>query len=110
MGVGGWGTTVMSPTIQPTYLFAASLTVHLCVYASISIRLITTPHTLTLSLSLSLSLLSLTDVPVWLKSLRLHKYQHLFAELGYEEMLTMQEAYLEQKVWTLVLHFHCFDS
>lgn len=37
------------------------------------------------------------DVPVWLKSLRLHKYQHLFAELGYEEMLTMQEAYLEQK-------------
>ena len=57
VGVGGWGTTVMSPTIQPTYLFAASLTVHLCVYASISIRLITTPHTLSLSsLSLSLSL------------------------------------------------------
>ena len=59
-------------------------------YAS---RLDQSPHP---SLSLSLSH---TEVPVWLKSLRLHKYQHLFAELGYEEMLTMQEAYLEQKVW-----------
>ena len=38
------------------------------------------------------------DVPCWLKSLRLHKYQHLFADLGYKEMLTMQEEYLEQKV------------
>ena len=39
-----------------------------------------------------------SDVPLWLKSLRLHKYQHLFAELTYHEMLTMQEQYLEQKV------------
>jgi hypothetical protein len=61
----------------------------MCVYVS---RLDQSPR---LSLSLSLP-----DVPVWLKSLRLHKYQHLFAELGYEEMLTMQETYLEQKVWT----------
>ena len=39
-----------------------------------------------------------TDVPMWLKSLRLHKYQHLFAELGYEEMLQISEDYLEEKV------------
>lgn len=37
------------------------------------------------------------DVPVWLKSLRLHKYQHIFAELGYEGMVQMKEEYLEQK-------------
>ena len=38
------------------------------------------------------------DVPSWLKSLRLHKYQHLFAELTYSEMLQMSEAFLKQKV------------
>lgn len=42
------------------------------------------------------------DVPSWLKSLRLHKYQHLFAELTYSEMLLMSEAFLKQKVSVLV--------
>lgn len=40
-----------------------------------------------------------SDVPAWLKSLRLHKYQHLFADLNYEEMLRMKEDYLEEKVF-----------
>ena len=38
------------------------------------------------------------DVPAWLKSLRLHKYQHLFAELTYDDMLKMNDAFLKQKV------------
>eukprot|EP00731_Ephydatia_muelleri_P027433 Em0019g306a len=37
------------------------------------------------------------DVPQWLKSLRLHKYQHIFAELTYDEMLLMSEAFLKQR-------------
>lgn len=31
------------------------------------------------------------DVPAWLKSLRLHKYVSLFAQLSYEEMLTLTD-------------------
>ena len=38
------------------------------------------------------------DVPMWLKSLRLHKYQPLFADLSYQEMLDIREEYLESKV------------
>ncbi|EYB97797.1 hypothetical protein Y032_0137g2028 [Ancylostoma ceylanicum] len=37
------------------------------------------------------------DVPAWLKSLRLHKYTSLFAELSYEEMMTLDEAELERR-------------
>ena len=36
------------------------------------------------------------DVPGWLKSLRLHKYQYLFATLSYEEMLELDEDKLEE--------------
>ncbi|XP_007907746.1 protein Smaug homolog 1 isoform X2 [Callorhinchus milii] len=40
-----------------------------------------------------------TDVPTWLKSLRLHKYASLFSQLTYEEMMTLTEQQLEcQKV------------
>ena len=39
-----------------------------------------------------------TDVPLWLKSLRLHKYQYLFVDLTYEEMLQMAEEHLEDEV------------
>nr|CAG4638457.1 EOG090X06H8 [Cyclestheria hislopi] len=35
------------------------------------------------------------DVPTWLKSLRLHKYAHLFSRLTYEEMLSLTEEQLE---------------
>nr|CAG4650161.1 EOG090X06H8 [Sida crystallina] len=35
------------------------------------------------------------DVPSWLKSLRLHKYAHLFSLLNYEEMLSLTEEQLE---------------
>ena len=31
------------------------------------------------------------DVPKWLKSLRLHKYQSLFARLTYDEMLSLDQ-------------------
>ncbi len=43
------------------------------------------------------------DVPVWLKSLRLHKYAYLFQQLTYEEMMSLTETWLEQQVNTA----HC---
>jgi len=36
------------------------------------------------------------DVPIWLKSLRLHKYAHIFNDMTYEEMLNLSEDYLER--------------
>ncbi|EDO48639.1 predicted protein, partial [Nematostella vectensis] len=38
-----------------------------------------------------------SDVPMWLKSLRLHKYGSLFSQLSYEEMLNLSDEYLESK-------------
>ena len=38
------------------------------------------------------------DVGSWLKNLRLHKYGSLFSQLSYEEMLGLNEDYLESKV------------
>ncbi len=46
----------------------------------------------------SLSSSLVTDVPMWLKSLRLHKYQALFDGCTYEQMLDIDESYLEEKV------------
>lgn len=37
------------------------------------------------------------DVPAWLKSLRLHKYTAMFAELSYEQMMALDEAELESR-------------
>ncbi|XP_078351384.1 LOW QUALITY PROTEIN: protein Smaug homolog 1-like [Oculina patagonica] len=37
------------------------------------------------------------DVGSWLKNLRLHKYGSLFSQLSYEEMLGLNEDYLESK-------------
>ncbi|KAL3874918.1 hypothetical protein ACJMK2_037870 [Sinanodonta woodiana] len=37
------------------------------------------------------------DVPLWLKSLRLHKYSYLFQQLTYEEMMNLSEQWLEQQ-------------
>lgn len=37
------------------------------------------------------------DVPSWLKSLRLHKYAHLFSQLTYEQMLSLNEEQLENQ-------------
>lgn len=37
------------------------------------------------------------DVPAWLKSLRLHKYAHLFSKMSYEEMLNLSETQLESQ-------------
>lgn len=41
---------------------------------------------------------SYTDVPSWLKSLRLHKYAALFSQMSYEEMMTLTEQHLESQV------------
>ncbi|VDK42031.1 unnamed protein product, partial [Anisakis simplex] len=35
------------------------------------------------------------DVPMWLKSLRLHKYTPMFQQMGYDEMMTLDERKLE---------------
>ncbi|XP_005108204.2 protein Smaug homolog 1 [Aplysia californica] len=37
------------------------------------------------------------EVPVWLKTLRLHKYSYLFRQMTYEEMLSVTEDWLEQQ-------------
>ncbi|XP_044523355.1 protein Smaug homolog 2 isoform X2 [Gracilinanus agilis] len=37
------------------------------------------------------------DVPLWLKSLRLHKYAALFSQMSYEEMMTLTEQHLESQ-------------
>ena len=50
------------------------------------------------------------DVPLWLKSLRLHKYQYLFADMDYEEMLQVTEDYLSEKVSVCVLLVCVVDS
>lgn len=39
----------------------------------------------------------MSNVNVWLKSLRLHKYQWLFADMTYAQMLAIDEAYLERQ-------------
>ncbi|KAG8449213.1 hypothetical protein GDO86_016034 [Hymenochirus boettgeri] len=36
-----------------------------------------------------------TNVPTWLKSLRLHKYAALFSQMTYEEMMSLNECQLE---------------
>nr|XP_033809270.1 protein Smaug homolog 1 isoform X2 [Geotrypetes seraphini] len=36
-----------------------------------------------------------TNVPAWLKSLRLHKYAALFSQMTYEEMMSLSECQLE---------------
>lgn len=38
----------------------------------------------------------MTGIAVWLKSLRLHKYTWLFANMNYEQMLQITEEYLER--------------
>uniref|UniRef100_A0A4W5Q677 Sterile alpha motif domain containing 4B n=1 Tax=Hucho hucho TaxID=62062 RepID=A0A4W5Q677_9TELE len=37
------------------------------------------------------------DVPMWLKSLRLHKYAALFSQITYEEMMILTEHHLESQ-------------
>ncbi|KJH48470.1 hypothetical protein DICVIV_05454 [Dictyocaulus viviparus] len=39
----------------------------------------------------------ISNVPAWLKSLRLHKYTSMFAELTYEQMMALNEAELERR-------------
>uniref|UniRef100_A0A4W4DPX8 SAM domain-containing protein n=1 Tax=Electrophorus electricus TaxID=8005 RepID=A0A4W4DPX8_ELEEL len=44
-----------------------------------------------------LSISNSTDVPTWLKSLRLHKYASLFSQMSYEEMMVLTEQHLESQ-------------
>jgi hypothetical protein len=37
----------------------------------------------------------MSHIPIWLKSLRLHKYQWIFTNMTYEQMLSMTEDHLE---------------
>lgn len=37
------------------------------------------------------------DVPLWLKSLRLHKYSYLFQQMSYEEMMNINEDWLSSQ-------------
>lgn len=37
------------------------------------------------------------DVPIWLKSLRLHKYTRMFQELSYDDMMELDDQKLEQR-------------
>ncbi|KAG5678182.1 hypothetical protein PVAND_007875 [Polypedilum vanderplanki] len=39
--------------------------------------------------------IGMNHIPVWLKSLRLHKYQWLFTNMSYEQMMDITEEYLE---------------
>ncbi|XP_041069954.1 protein Smaug homolog 1 isoform X4 [Carcharodon carcharias] len=58
---------------------------HLPLYSSTSVP--TTINTIGTSTT--------TNVPAWLKSLRLHKYAALFSQLTYEEMMALTEGQLE---------------
>uniref|UniRef100_A0AAR2J732 SAM domain-containing protein n=1 Tax=Pygocentrus nattereri TaxID=42514 RepID=A0AAR2J732_PYGNA len=44
-----------------------------------------------------ISISNSTDVPTWLKSLRLHKYASLFSQMSYEEMMVLTEQHLESQ-------------
>ncbi len=46
--------------------------------------------------------MSLSDVPAWLKSLRLHKYAGLFSTKNYDEMMSLTEQQLEAQVGVLI--------
>ena len=41
---------------------------------------------------------SFSDVPLWLKSLRLHKYAYLFQQITYDEMFDITDEWLEERV------------
>lgn len=51
-----------------------------------------------LDLYFCLLLLVFVDISLWLKSLRLHKYAHLFQNMTYEEMLNLNDEWLEKHV------------
>ena len=50
-------------------------------------------------LSFTIVLSTFLEVPGWLRTLRLHKYQYLFADMSYEELISTTEEFLESKVF-----------
>ena len=42
--------------------------------------------------------MNIVEFPAWLKGLRLHKYSQLFQSMSYEDMLNMDEKWLEDRV------------
>lgn len=53
--------------------------------------------------------MSPSDVPAWLKSLRLHKYAGLFSTMTYDEMMSLTEQQLEAQVGAFIA-LHCYTS
>ena len=51
----------------------------------------------------------LSDVPLWLKSLRLHKYAYLFQLMTYEDMMNLTEEWLEVQVNYTRHFYHCYS-
>lgn len=49
-----------------------------------------------------------SDVPMWLKGLRLHKYTPLFQQLEYDQMMQLDEQQLELRVRFYCIF--CIDS
>ena len=47
-----------------------------------------------------------SDVPMWLKTLRLHKYAYLFQQMTYEEMMNLTEEWLETQVHFIIRREH----
>ena len=43
------------------------------------------------------SVIYIIDIPMWLKSLRLHKYAHIFTDVTYEEMMSFGDDYLDKQ-------------
>lgn len=49
-----------------------------------------------------INVMSPSDVPAWLKSLRLHKYAGLFSTMTYDEMMSLTEQQLEAQVGAFI--------
>ena len=49
-------------------------------------------------------LLLCADVSLWLKGLRLHKYSNLFESIQYEDMLSLNDHWLETQVCSQLYH------
>lgn len=50
-----------------------------------------------------INVMSPSDVPAWLKSLRLHKYAGLFSTMTYDEMMSLTEQQLEAQVGAFIV-------
>ena len=95
---------LQSPRWQPTFCVASCLIWWLASWRSIMLSMTLNVLTETRHFKLKLKPYKwcsfVSDVPIWLKSLRLHKYAYLFQQMTYEEMLSRTEEWLEAQVCT----------